>query len=75
MEKEQHLFNASVPVFLHYLDQARGLVGHMERQPELCAARLAPDMLTCAEQIATAAGFTLRTAYPLADQPGRLHDR
>ncbi len=75
------LYDASVPVFLHYLDRADALVRKSRHQPELLEARLVPDMFTAAEQFVTAAGFTLRVAYPLAgkaepDFPdlGRDHD-
>ena len=58
------LYTASVPVLRHYLSQAKGLV--RRATPEMLGARLAPDMFTGAEQFATAAGFALRIACPLA---------
>lgn len=63
------LYTASVPVFRHYLDRARGLLDRVGGDEAILSARLAPDMLTCAEQFATAAGFSLRTSYPLAGEP------
>ena len=60
------LYDASVPVFRHYLDRAEGLVGKASADPNVLAERLVPDMFTAAEQFATAAGFALRIAYPLA---------
>ncbi len=60
------LYTASVPVFDHYLDRADALVKKTGRSPEVLEARLAPDMFTAAEQFATAAGFALRIACPLA---------
>ena len=59
------LYAASVPVFRHYLARADALVAKVEDEAIL-AERLAPDMFTAAEQFATAAGFALRTSYPLA---------
>ncbi|MEO1536315.1 MAG: DUF1993 domain-containing protein [Pseudomonadota bacterium] len=61
------LYTASVPVFRHYLGTARALLKH--QTPERLSTRLAPDMFTCAEQFATAAGFALRGSYPLAGVP------
>lgn len=60
------LYTASVPVFLHYLDRLDGLVGRTEGRDDVLDARLAPDMFGFAQQVATAASFTLRVAYPLA---------
>ncbi|MEC7763469.1 MAG: DUF1993 family protein [Pseudomonadota bacterium] len=59
------LYQASVPVFLHYLEQARGLVSACRGRGELLEARLAPDMFSAAQQFATAAGFALRGTFPL----------
>jgi len=44
------LYVASVPVFRHYLERARGLVAKTGDDGDLLAARLAPDMFTAAEQ-------------------------
>jgi uncharacterized protein len=54
------LYAASVPVFLHYLGQMRGLVGKGD-----LSARIA-DTFPASQQFASAIGFTLRVAYPLA---------
>ncbi len=62
------LYVACVPVFRHYLERARQLVVRVEGKPEVLSARLAPDMFTAGEQFATAAGFALRVAYPLAGE-------
>jgi hypothetical protein len=62
------LFDASVPVFLHYLDRLALLVERTAGREQVLAARLAPDMFSAAQQVATAAGFALRVAYPLAGQ-------
>jgi uncharacterized protein len=56
------LYQASVPVFLHYLGQMRGMV-----QGDL-TARVA-DAFPAGQQFATAVGFTLRVAGPLAGRP------
>lgn len=63
---EPALYSASVPVFLHYLEQARGLVRKVRHQPDVLTRRLVPDMFSGAEQFATAAGFATRISYPLA---------
>jgi hypothetical protein len=60
------LYSASVPVFSHYLGQLAKLVERTAGREQVLAARLAPDMFTAAQQVATAAGFALRVAYPLA---------
>lgn len=61
-----HLYAASVPVFQHYLDRLAAMVALTAGREQVLAGRLAPDMLTGAQQVATAAGFALRVAYPLA---------
>jgi len=71
------LYQASVPVFLRYLERLAGFVEaadlHARTQAlpvgELLASRLAPDMLPFEQQIAIAANFALRTAFPLVGQP------
>ena len=60
------LYTASVPVFLHYLDRIGGMVARAGDAEGLLQVRLAPDMFTLAEQLATAMAFSLRGAYPLA---------
>jgi uncharacterized protein len=60
------LYTASVPVFLHYLDRTEALLGRLDGREAVLTARLAPDMFTTGQQIATATGFALRVAYPLA---------
>jgi hypothetical protein len=64
------LYTASAPVFRRYLGRlVEWLVRAETRGDELLAARLAPDMLPLERQVAIAAHFTLRAAYPLAGQP------
>ncbi len=63
------LYTASVPVFRHYLERARELLSRIGGDDAILLARLAPDMLTCGEQFATAAGFSLRSTFPLAGEP------
>ncbi|WP_158080909.1 DUF1993 family protein [Pelomonas sp. KK5] len=68
------LHDASVPVFLRYLDRLRGLVDtagafaeqHARPMADLLAARLAPDMLPFETQVVIAANFALRACFPLA---------
>ena len=70
------LHEASVPVFLRYLDRLRGLVdaaeahaqAHAMDAGELRSARLAPDMLPFETQVSIAAHFALRACLPLAGQ-------
>jgi len=69
------LYSASVPVFQHYLDRLEGLVGRVQGQEAMLGARLAPDMFTAGQQIASAVGFTLRISYLLAGlEPPRDSD-
>ncbi len=58
------LYAASVPVFLHYIAQMQALAARASGAN--LQARLAPDMFTGGQQMATAAGFALRVAFPLA---------
>jgi hypothetical protein len=60
------LYAASVSVFRRHLDLTRRLLDRVAGREALLGARLAPDMFTCGQQIATASGFALRTAFPLA---------
>lgn len=46
---------------------ARAAKGDPEREAALLLARLAPDMFPFAQQVRTAARFTIRIAWPLAD--------
>lgn len=63
------LYSASVPVFRHYLGRMRGFLDLDGAREAVLTARLAPDMFTFGQQIATATGFALRTAFPLAGLP------
>lgn len=71
------LYSASVPVFRHYLERVSAIV---ERAgPEALEARIA-DAFPARQQFATAAGFALRVACPLAgrevpDLPAALGPR
>ncbi len=68
------LFQASVPVFLRYLDQLARLLAlaqqHAARvgMPEqtVLDAALSPDMLPFATQVEIACNFSLRATFPLA---------
>lgn len=70
------LYQASLPVFLRYLDRLHGLVNsadaHARAQhfdaADLLGARLAPDMLSFDMQVQIAANFALRACFPLAGQ-------
>jgi hypothetical protein len=72
-----HLYEASVPVFLRYLDRLRCLIDKADAHVHdravdpavLLGARLAPDMLSLDVQVAIAASFGLRACYPLAGHP------
>jgi uncharacterized protein len=65
------LYTASVPVFQRYLGQLGEWLARAETHggDDLLSARLAPDMLPLEKQVAIAAHFTLRAAYPLAGLP------
>ncbi|NBZ86931.1 DUF1993 family protein [Stagnihabitans tardus] len=56
------LYTASVPVFRHYLARAQEMA---EGHPEALEARIA-DSFPAGQHFATAAGFALRVACPLA---------
>ena len=57
------LYTASVPVFRHYLSQVAGMVE--KAGGDGMAAQIA-DSFTVSQHFATAAGFAMRTVYPLA---------
>lgn len=57
------MYDASVPVFRHYLTRMSGMVERAGR--EALDARIA-DSFPASQQFATAAGFTMRIACPLA---------
>lgn len=63
------IYAASVPVFVHYLERLAALVEKTAHQEQILGARLAPDMFTAAQQVATATDFALRVAFALADAP------
>lgn len=70
------LYDASVPVFSHYLQQLAHMLAkaaiHAQEDgyaaEKLLTARLAPDMFNLAQQVGITAGFSLRACYPLAGQ-------
>ena len=57
------LYTGSVPVYRHYLGQAMRMIE--KAGPEALAAQVA-DAFPAGQQFATAAGFALRIACPLA---------
>lgn len=57
------MYQATVPVFRHYLAQVAAMVE--KAGPEALEARIA-DAIPAGQQCATAAGFALRVACPLA---------
>jgi uncharacterized protein len=57
------LYAASVPVFRHYLERMSGMVALAD---EAALAHRLADTFPARQQFATAAGFTLRIACPLA---------
>jgi uncharacterized protein len=57
------MYQATVPVFRHYLAQVAAMVE--KAGPEALEARIA-DAFPAGQQFATAAGFALRVACPLA---------
>ncbi len=68
---EPALWRATVPVFLGALDRMAAALRQAETQlgagfEAALAQRPAPYMLSADRQVATAVGFTLRTAFPLA---------
>jgi hypothetical protein len=69
MNDHPPIYAASVPVFRHYLMRLHGFLDRAAGREAVLTARLAPDMFTCGQQIATATGFSLRTSFPLAGLP------
>ncbi|MDX8347574.1 DUF1993 family protein [Cognatiyoonia sp. IB215446] len=71
------MYDAAVPVALQALDRALALLDHAT--PAMLAARLHPDMFSCAEQFEITAGFALRATLPLigraVTEQETLHDR
>jgi len=71
------LYDASIPVFLRYLDRLDGLVEAAESHAkerrigvsDLLRASIAPDMLPFETQVLIAANFALRACFPLAGKP------
>lgn len=71
------LYEASIPVFLRYLDRLDGLVkvaeSHASDQPidvsRLLRASIAPDMLPFETQVVIACNFALRACFPLTGKP------
>ncbi len=70
------LYDASVSVFLHYLERLDGIVAKVEHatraspdaaqaEADWLGARLTPDMLAWGQQVETAANFALRGSRPL----------
>ena len=56
------LYAASVPVFLHYLARMRGMLGMGDLTAQIAGS------FPAGQQFASAVGFTLRTACPLAQR-------
>ena len=63
------LYTASVPVFLHYLNNLKAILGRVRGRELLLHAQLAPDMMNAATQMHVCANYSLRIAFPLAGKP------
>ena len=63
-------YNASVPVFVHYLNQMAEILARDDLTPDMLGHRLAPDMPAAAAQFATAVNFSLRICLKLAGKKG-----
>lgn len=61
------LFQATVPVFQHYIQRIDSIIGGLTNGGAL-AAQLVPDTFTAGEHFASAQGFALRTVFPLMDR-------
>lgn len=61
------LFQATVPVFQHYIQRIDAIVGGLTDGGAL-AAKLAPGTFTVGEHFASAQGFALRTIFPMMDR-------
>ena len=63
------LFEATVPVFRHYLQRIETLLMELpDAQEPLLRTRLADHAFSASEHIQTAVGFTSRTVMPLTDR-------
>ena len=60
-------YAATVPVARHFMTQLTGLLGQAEA--DLLGQQLAPDMLSCGEQISIAQGFVPRMICPVIGRP------
>lgn len=66
------MYNASIPVFLRYLNQLDKMLISTQQhltmsETDLLRSRLAPDMLPLWQQILMTVGFALRGCAPLAE--------
>ena len=78
--KPPPFYRASVPVFVGVLDRLEAMLAHAEAAlgplyPAALTRRPYEGMMPTAQQVATAAQFTLRTAFPLIGRrPPELRD-
>lgn len=61
------LFQATVPVFRHYIERIDTIILGLGDKTVL-AAQLVPNTFTAGEHFASAQGFALRTVFPLMDR-------
>lgn len=66
---DDDLFQATVPVFKHYIQRIEAIVSKLDdgQTPKLGSA-LSPDTFCAGQHIKTAQGYVLRTVFPLMDQ-------
>lgn len=66
MMSDEGLFEATVPVFRHYMRRMDAIVSTMRGgDTTKLEERLAPDMFSAGEHFAASQGFTLRIVFPL----------
>lgn len=79
-QKHPPFYTASVPVFIGVLDRFEAMLRQAEEElgpgyEEALTRRPHPNMMSVARQVATAAQFTLRVAFPLVGRrPPELRD-
>ncbi len=63
---DESLFQATVPVFVHYLGRIEAIVSGLDdRQAAVLAEQLVPETFCAGEHFSIAQGFALRTVFPL----------
>ncbi|MFK8035217.1 MAG: DUF1993 family protein [Hyphomicrobiales bacterium] len=66
---DDDLFQATVPVFKHYIQRIKAIVSQLDdKQIPLLTSALSPDTFCAGQHLKIAQGYALRTIFPLLDQ-------